>query len=296
MFFGNQRGDVRKGANAGGVALLTVMFALFSTLSAIGQTASGSRAKRPAGTKSTAETKEAPGTRDTGPQITGWVLKFADEFEEPALDFSKWSPHSPGRVALAGVNDWMAEAVQVSGGQLHIAARGVRGDSGVNYTSGIVTTVATFAQTYGRFEIRFRMPAGRGLEPCFQLLPVPAGEFPSIDVLHILGNDPSTALFANRWMEGPKADSQADRSYSGSYRVADFSAGFHIVAVEWDAEEIVWMVDGVARFHSFEGVPHQPMYLAVSLAVGGGDAGEPDARTKFPAVFDVDYVRVFARP
>jgi beta-glucanase (GH16 family) len=72
--------------------------------------------------------------------------------------------------------------------------------------------------------------------------------------------------------------------------------GFHVIAVEWDQEKIIWTVDGVERFASFDGVPHQPMYLAVSLAVGTEKAGEPDAQTRFPALLDIDYVRVFARP
>jgi hypothetical protein len=38
------------------------------------------------------------------------------------------------------------------------------------------------------------------------------------------------------------------------------------------------------------------MYLAVSLAVGTAKAGEPDEQTKFPAVLDIDYIRVFGRP
>jgi hypothetical protein len=38
------------------------------------------------------------------------------------------------------------------------------------------------------------------------------------------------------------------------------------------------------------------MYLAISLAVGGSQARYPDEDTKFPAVFDIDYVRVYQKP
>jgi beta-glucanase (GH16 family) len=224
---------------------------------------------------------------DAGATIPGRQLKFQEEFDGSSLNYAKWVNHVPGKLVPGGAQEWLPEAVEVSGGQAHITAR----KTATGYTSGILTTFGTFACTYGRFEIRFRMPAGAGLEPQFRLLPVPSGESPSIDVLDALGNDPGTALFANRW-----GDAHADRDYAGSHKVADLSSGFHIATVEWDEEKILWSIDSVERFHSFDGVPHQPMYLAVYLAVGGDKAQEPDARTSFPAVFDIDYIRVFGRP
>lgn len=214
-------------------------------------------------------------------------LKFAEEFDGNALNYSKWSPHEPGKLTLDGAQTFVPEAVEVSGGQAHITARKTK----TGFTSGIITTFGTFAQIYGRFEIRFRMPAGGGLEPQFRLLPVPSGEVPSIDVMDAIGSDPATALFTNRW-----GDARADRDYAGSHRVADLSTGFHLVAVEWDAEKVVWFVDNAESFHSFDGIPHQPMYLAAWLAVGTAKAGEPNAGTRFPAVLDIDYIRVLALP
>ncbi len=220
-------------------------------------------------------------------QSSNWTLRFADDFEGNALDYAKWSPHPPAKLITAGLQTWIAEAISVSGGQAHITAR--RTSSG--YTSGMFTSFGTFAQTYGRFEIRFRMPSGHGLEPLFELLPIPSGDTPSIDVMNAVGSEPTKALFANRW-----GDSHADRDYAGSYKVVDLSVGFHVIAVEWDEEKIVWTVDGQEHFHSFDGVPHQPMYLAVSLGVATPKAGEPDAGTRFPATLDIDYIRVFSRP
>jgi len=271
--------------------LSAVLIILMAVLPIDAQTAAkGGRGSAAAGAQS-AETTTA-GTRDPGTRIAGRVLKFDDEFDGDALNYSIWSPHEPGNPAIAGDQQWTTDAVTVSGGQAHIVARRTNAHSPQGqFTSGIITTFDTFAQTYGRFEIRFRIPAGRGLEPRFRLLPIPSGEIPSIDVLDVVGSDPSTALFANRW-----GDEKADRDYTGSHKVADLSTGFHIVAVEWDEEKILWFVDGVERFHSFDGVPHQPMYLAVWLGVNTERSGEPDETTRFPAVFDIDYIRTFARP
>jgi beta-glucanase (GH16 family) len=75
----------------------------------------------------------------------------------------------------------------------------------------------------------------------------------------------------------------------------DLSADFHTYAVEWSADAIIWFFDGVEKFRSGQGVPQQPMYLLVNLAIGGAWPVPPDESTPWPSSFDVDYVRVYAR-
>jgi beta-glucanase (GH16 family) len=215
-----------------------------------------------------------------------WAPVFSDEFDGSELDFAKWSPHDP-----AGDKAYEPQAIEVHDGFAHITARRARGLTSGGFTSGTMTSYGSFAQMYGRFEIRCRIPAGRGLEPKFRLLPVPKGEIPAIDILDAVGGEPSKALFGNQW-----GDEKTERSFTGSYDVGDLSSGFHTVAIEWDKDKIVWFVDGKERFRSVDGVPHQPMYLAVGLAVGSRQAKYPDETTKFPAVFTIDYIRVFQRP
>ena len=224
--------------------------------------------------------KESPKPADTIPP--GWTLKFDEEFNAPSINYDKWSPHAPGKVVFEGQQSWIPGAIVISGGQAHLTAA----ISANTYTSGMMTTLGSFAQKFGRFEIRFRMPAGAGLAPLFRLLPLGADDQPSIDVMQAAGAHPTTALFANRWVE-----TNLDRDYSGSWDGIDLSNGFHTVAAEWDEEKIVWSVDGVERFASWDGIPQQPMYLTVCLEVR-----DPAAQTHFPATLDIDYIRVFARP
>ncbi|MES1261535.1 MAG: glycoside hydrolase family 16 protein [Acidobacteriota bacterium] len=225
----------------------------------------------------------------------GWVLTFSDEFEGKELEFPKWSTHDPwGHAQNRESQAWVPGAVQLQAGILRLTARRESASydgQAREYTSGIVTTLGSFAQTYGRFEIRCRIPAGQGLEPRFSLLPVPSGDIPGIDILDAIGSDPGTALFANRW-----GDLKTERSYSGSWKAPDFSKDFHVFAIEWDQDKIVWLVDGKERFRSRDGIPHQPMYLLASLAVGGNQAKWPDATTPFPSFFDIDYIRVYRLP
>ena len=214
-----------------------------------------------------------------------WVPTFADEFKGKELDLSRWTQHDPfGGVRDRQLQAYIPEAVEVSGGQLHIvtqvaqAAQVAERKDGA-YTSGVISTFGTFAQTYGRFEIRCRIPAGTGLRPGFMLLPVPLGPLPEIDVFEAIGSAPSRVFFANRW-----GTEQTERSFGDSFTGPDLSDGFHTLAIEWEREKITWFVDGKEKFQSVDGIPHQPMYLLIDLAVGGRLAGSPDASSGFPGV------------
>jgi beta-glucanase (GH16 family) len=226
---------------------------------------------------------------------TNWTPTFTDDFNGSELDFAKWAPHDPaGQSHEREVQAYVPDAIEVHDGFAHISAlrrRAEHDGQTREFTSGIITSYGSFAQMYGRFEIRCRIPGGRGLEPVFRLLPVPSGEFPSINVFDAIGSEPTKALFGNRW-----GDEKTERSFTGAYNVADLSADFHVVAVEWDKDKIVWFVDGKERFRSTDGVPHQPMYLAVGLVIGGLQAKYPDETTRFPARFTIDYIRVYQRP
>ncbi len=221
-----------------------------------------------------------------------WILTFRDEFNGSDIDFLHWTPHDPsGEERNRELQAYMPANVQFGGGSAHLIARREKAtyDGHLRiFTSGTMTTVGLFAQTYGRFVIRCRAAEGSGFESSFSLLPVPNGELPAITLVDIRGADASLAHFANRW-----GDPMTERSYDGSYAIGKTSDGFHEFAIEWDAQKIAWFIDGRERFRSVEGIPHQPMYLALRLAVGGSGAGRVDETTPFPASFDVDYIRLY---
>lgn len=231
-----------------------------------------------------------------------WVLTFDDEFNGAELDLLHWSPHDPwGKVRDRQLQAFAPDSVSVGGGQLHLVAqrtteaKPVRYDGeGRGYVSGIVTTFGTFAQTYGRFEIRCRVPAGHGLRAGFSLFPVPLGPLPEIEILNVSGNTPATISLGNHW-----GTEQTHRSFGDSFPGPDLSKAFHTVAIEWDADKIAWFIDGKETFRSVDGIPRQPMFLMLDLAVGGGTGNIatrfPDESTGFPASFDVDYIRVYKR-
>lgn len=227
-----------------------------------------------------------------------WELTFSDEFDGDKLDLDKWTPKDPwGVVRNDELQAYIEKAFTISDGILHIRCEDIPAyydGAKRDYRSGMMSTTGKFAQKYGRFEIRCRVPKGQGLWPAFWMLPEPPAWPPEIDVLEILGHEPDRVYMTNHWVNPAKPDGNS-LSKSGEYKGADFSKDFHTVAVEWESGEIRWYVDGILRHRSDKGVPDQPMFLLVNLAVGGDWAKAPTKETVFPADFEIDYVRVWKR-
>jgi beta-glucanase (GH16 family) len=237
----------------------------------------------------------------------GRELIWADEFDGPAGQLP-----DPGRWRFDVGTDWgnrqleydtdRAENVSLDGaGHLAITAREELW-LGQPYTSGRINTKDLFAQQYGRFEARIRLPVGQGIWPAFWLRGAdletvgwPAsGE---IDILEYLGHEPRIAHAA---VHGP--------GYSGGAAVTGvhdlgrpFHEDFHVFAIEWDEDLIRWFVDGV-QYHAVgpetlagrgRWVFDHPFFVILNVAVGGNWPGPPDATTTFPQTMLVDYVRVY---
>jgi serralysin len=161
--------------------------------------------------------------------------------------------------------------------------------NGYKYTSGMLNTYHTFSQTYGYFEMRAELPAGQGLWPAFWLLPKDGSWPPELDIMEVLGNDP-TRLYTTAHTNA----SGAHTFDSLGTTVADTSAGFHTYAVDWQADKITWYFDGKSVHETATPADmHKPMYVMTNLAVGGYWPGAPDGSTPFPAHMDVDYVRAW---
>ncbi len=226
----------------------------------------------------------------------GWKLVFNDEFNGDRLDPSKWNPADPwGTGRNNELQAYVPDAFEVKNGILTIKAEKRQADYAGkkrNYTSGMMTTYKKFSTKYGWFEIRCRVPRGKGMWPAFWLLPEPLGWPPEIDVLEILGHETTRGYFTHHW----RASDGKHRSDGGQTAGSDFAGGFHVFQTEWKEDSITWYVDGRQVFTSKKSVPKElPMYLLVNLAVGGDWPGAPNKETPFPGSFDVDYIRVYKR-
>ena len=185
---------------------------------------------------------------------------------------------------------------RIAGGKLDIVAEPLNEDLrrftwGLSYSSGLLTTKASFSQMYGLFEIRAKLPKGKGLWPAFWLLPENRAWPPELDVLEVLG-DNMRKLYVS-WHSNVGGKHTAD---SKAIEVPDMSADFHTYSVVWEKDTLMWFFDDVqVASRSTPEDFHLPMYMLINLAVGGGWPGSPDKTTQFPAKYTIDWVRAYAR-
>jgi beta-glucanase (GH16 family) len=225
---------------------------------------------------------------------SGGTPVFADEFDGTGLDRARWDSGYPWGCTNEGNHElecYTPDALTVRDGLLHITADRRRATK-LPFSSGMVTSYGSFAQRYGYFELRARLPAGKGLWPAFWLLPRHGESPPELDVMEHLGAEPDVVHLTQHYLthEGER------RSHKGQWSGPDFTAGFHTFGLSWSPDRIAWFVDGTERFASESHIPDEEMYLLVNLAVGGDWPGPPDDRTRFPSVMLVDYVRVWRTP
>jgi Ca2+-binding RTX toxin-like protein len=182
----------------------------------------------------------------------------------------------------------------VSNGELHITAAPASADiqsqiNGYQYTSGMINSYHSFSQEYGYFEMKAELPAGQGLWPAFWLMPTDGSWPPELDIMEVLGQDPTTlhtSVHTNETGEHTYA-TQANS-------VADTSSGMHTYGVDWEADKITFYYDGKEVYETATPSDmHKPMYMIANLAVGGSWPGSPDGSTQFPATMDVDYIRAW---
>ena len=151
---------------------------------------------------------------------------------------------------------------------------------------GRILTADRFAQRYGRFEARLKIPKGQGIWPAFWMLgaDLPTNAWPSageIDVMENVGFEPHRV---HGTVHGP--------GYSGGegltstwqhpqgWSIAD---DFHTFAVDWAPGSITWSVDGQV-YHQVTPastggdlwVFDKPFFLILNVAVGGAWPGYPD--------------------
>lgn len=187
----------------------------------------------------------------------------------------------------------------IEGGVLTISAAPVAARlwpllGGRRFVSGVITSERSHSQRYGYFEMRARMPAGRGFWPAFWLLPASGAWPPEIDVVEASGARPRDVHVGLIDRSRPKSR-PGGRWIEGAVDTTD---GFHTYAAEWTAEDLRFFVDGRLHFASGPHQLHEPMYLLANLAVGSHDPHwipDPDAGTPFPGRLQIDHIRAYRR-
>ncbi len=232
----------------------------------------------------------------TPPAGGPWTLTFNDEFSGSAVNTSAWQTTYPDGTCTNNdeLQCYTASNATVSNGLLHLKAEKrniTAGGRTFNYASGLVSSYPSFSQTYGYFEMRAKFPGTNGFWPAFWLLPKSGAWPPEIDVIEHLSKQPSTAYFTMHY--GTEANHQQSQ---GTWNGPNLTQDYHVYAVDWQPNSMVWYVDGVERYRlSNTNVPNVPMFILANLAVGGSWAGAPDSTTVFPNNMEVDYIRAWSK-
>ncbi|MBI5169132.1 MAG: family 16 glycosylhydrolase [Candidatus Eisenbacteria bacterium] len=250
-------------------------------------------------------------TLSAAPARAQYTLVWEDNFDGTTVNTSKWAFQTgTGCPTLCnwGNNElqyYRAENATVSGGLLTITAR-QQSFGGKSYTSARLRSQGLADFTYGKIEMRAKLPIGRGLWPAFWMLPTnsPYGNWPmsgEIDIMEYVGHQPSQ-VFGTLHYGNPN---QIYSSTSTSLASGTFHDGFHTFAIEWEPNRIRWLLDGVQYacksnwISSAAGYPapfDKPFHMLINLAVGGNLPGSPDGSTVFPQEFVIDWVRVWQKP
>lgn len=218
------------------------------------------------------------------------TLLFADEFNGPALDRSKWNVIGPTfwvnneQQAYVDAADTVhllpAGRVEgADGGVLvlkPVFREGFRTQTGrtADFVSGRIDTRGKFDFTHGRAAARIRMPAAVGIWPAFWLLG--NGEWPQtgeIDIMEYVGEADWTGVALH------------GKGYSGETPLVnkDFFAdgtdatGWHEYSVEWSPQEILFKVDDRLTYRATRAmVEHYgrwnfdtPQHVILNFALGG---------------------------
>jgi beta-glucanase (GH16 family) len=246
----------------------------------------------------------------------GWQLVWQDEFNGKTLDAKKWNVLLREQSKHNELQYYLPDEVYVERGILRLRSR-ERSYGPMKYTSGRLDTRGKFTPVYGRFEIRAKLPAGKGLWPAHWLYPqnrnwqleytmsqaVAEGKerlipeerpwYSEIDIMEFLGHEPNVLYGTLHYYT---FDGQKKSTSEKWTENVDYSKDFHLYVLEWEPDSMRWYIDGNLIHTSVVGIPHTPHYLILNTAVGGAWPGSPDSTTQFPQYHDIDYVRVYQRP
>ncbi|GAC1419081.1 MAG: hypothetical protein NVS1B13_03330 [Flavisolibacter sp.] len=232
-----------------------------------------------------------------------YQLVWSDEFIKDGIpDSTKWTYETGG-------DGWgnheleyytaRPENARVAGGNLIIEARKERYLDRI-YTSARLITRNKAQWTYGKFDIKAKIPKGIGTWPAIWLLsaqvPLSWPTDGELDIMEEVGYRADT-IFGT-------AHNQAYHGGNGKggyTAIKDAQDSFHIYSIEWTPQMVQWSVDSIPYYTyrdpglGHDGWPYnKDFFMILNIAVGGdwGGAQGVDASV-FPQQMLVDYVRVY---
>jgi beta-glucanase (GH16 family) len=237
----------------------------------------------------------------------GMTLIWSDEFSGNSLDANVWNYEIGNGSGGWGNNELeyytnSSKNTLVSNGNLIIEAR-KESMGGFNYTSARLTTQNKKTFTYGRVDMRAKLPKGKGIWPALWMLGsnINSVGWPAsgeIDIMELLGHEITKSYGTLHYGASSATHGQKGNSYILSS--SNFYDQFHVFSMEWKQDQIKLYVDDnlylTVNKTDLGSSPYPfnaPFFFIFNVAVGGNWPGSPDPTTTFPQRMIVDYVRVF---
>ena len=248
-------------------------------------------------------------TQDDPDYVSNFTLVWSDEFDGNAVNTNNWKYET-------GAGGWGNNELQnytngsnaeVKDGKLIITAKKIDDNKVAgSYSSTRMITKGKKEFTYGKMEIRAKLPSGTGIWPAIWML----GEnidnvgWPAcgeIDIMEYVGYQPNTIHSTVHTAAG-----SGNNGDGSSKALETAEEDFHVYGLIWTQDELLFYTD------SPENVTHtynpstktednwpfdKPHFFILNIAVGGTWGGAQGIDNSiFPQTMEIDYVRVYQFP
>lgn len=237
---------------------------------------------------------------EKGPQLI-----WSDEFDIAGTpDATKW-----GYDIGNGSNGWgngekqyytnRSDNVKVENGVLKIIAK-KESYQGFAYTSTRLLTKGKFDFTYGRVDVRAKLPTGVGTWPAIWTLGanIDTVSWPACGEIDIMEHWGHNATKVSSATHTPSCSGGCANTSAGETTISDYASAFHVYSMEWTANEIKFLIDDVYKYSYKPSVYNSstwpfyaPQFLILNVAMGGSWFTIDPSFTE--SVMEVDYVRVY---
>ncbi|MBM3420430.1 MAG: glycosyl hydrolase family protein [Bacteroidetes bacterium] len=235
-----------------------------------------------------------------------FTLVWNDEFDGSGIDMNNWTFET-------GASGWGNNELQnytssgnaeIADGKLIITARKVNDLKAVgSYTSARMVTRNKRTFTYGRMEIRAKLPSGTGIWPAIWMLGNNIGSvgWPKcgeIDIMEYVGYMPNT-VHATTHTESASGGNATGTSIP----LATCEEEFHNYGIVWTERYIQFYIDDPSNITFTYQPPvktesnwpfNKPQFFILNIAVGGNWGGlQGIDNSIFPQSMEIDYIRVY---
>lgn len=244
------------------------------------------------------------------PMPGNWKVTFEDDFNGTTLDTNRWTlPAKPVKSIWDQQSVDAASNAYVEDGCMKIRFEkpATPPMPGRKYLTCVVRTLNKFAQRYGYFESRMKLPTTMGMWPAFWMMPDRGRDTKpdwlrnhtgqgamEVDIMeHLVRFGPFRYNIAMHW-DGYQKDHKSIGT-ENIYFQPD-KDGYVTSGLLWEPGKMTFYCNGrVVGVWQNARVSNVPAYLKYTMPMGGwGTHGYVD-ESKLPAYFLIDYVRVWQK-